>query len=175
MFIKIPVADRELLKDYAQRFVEHKKDSKVKQESKHKTPLELNLKGFTAEYIFKKYMGVPFSWDFNPNYEVEDICLQYKDVNYVCDVKSSIYRVNGRLVLGVVDRVLEKHIKEKNVQAFIAVRVAQDCTGGEVLGIVTLKKFCRHKFMHTFDTPVPCMDLKYLTPITEDFKVALCG
>lgn len=132
MKITLDPIEREKIRDYAERFLEHKRGRDNFRCSAY-GDLTCDLIGFTGEYIVHKYFGKPFDWDFSKKKVQRDIVILYKDKALGCDVKSSFIADELRVPQWLLD--------QPNIDAFILVKVERGFSGGEILGIISKKKF----------------------------------
>ena len=130
--IKLDIIEQGKIRDYAERFLEHKKKG-ISYRYSNYNDLTLDMLGFTGEYIVHKYFGKPFNWEFEKKKVQEDIVILYKDKALGCDVKSSFIADELRVPQWLLD--------QPNIDAFILVKVKRDFSGGEILGIISKKKF----------------------------------
>lgn len=161
MVIHLTEIEQQKIRDYAEKFSEHKKGKSVKQGSA--SGLEYDLLGFTGEYIVHKLFNKPFQWEFDKKQRFDDIVLLYKDKAIVCDIKSS-YTANEL-------RVARWHIDNpdygENVDAYILVKVNKEFDGGEVMGIISKKKFREVAQLKMYNTACYCVNRNKLSNLDE--------
>jgi hypothetical protein len=132
MKIKLDSSEQSKIRDYAERMLEHKgRESSFKQSNYD--DLTMDLMGYTGEYIVHKYFGMHFNWEFEKKKVQEDIIILYQDKALGCDIKSSFIADELRVPKWLLD--------QPDIDAFILVRVERDFSGGEILGIISKKKF----------------------------------
>jgi hypothetical protein len=159
--IQLTKSEQTKIRDYAERFLEHKKGQSRKQGGA--SDIEYDLLGFTGEYIVHKYFNKPFEWDFDKRKRFDDIVLLHNDKAIVCDIKSS-YSANEL-------RVARWHIDNPkyagNVDAYILVRVNEELDGGEIRGIISKKKFKEVAQLKMYRTACYCVNRNKLSPLDE--------
>lgn len=151
--------EKEKIYRYALEFLEHKEGKSIKQGSG--SDFEYDLLGFTAEYIAHKQLGIPFNWNFDRKYRLDDIV--FKDKNgrsYVGDVKGSYYSN-------------ELHISKwkwndlEKIDALLLVTVSRDFWSGRIIGIISSKRFKTLAKLKTYNSEMYCVDAKYLTKVED--------
>ena len=157
--IKLTQTEQKKIRDYAERFLEHKK-GKGKKQGKGDA-LEYDILGFTGEYIVHKYFNKPFLWDFDKKKRYDDIVLLYNDKAITCDVKSS-YSANELIV---ARWHIDGDKKADNVDAYILVKVTKEFDGGEIMGVISKKRFIEIAELKMYHSACYCVSKDELSSI----------
>lgn len=157
--IKLSKEEQDKIKDYAIRFAEHKKGKDRKQGNGD--GLKYNIMGFTGEYIVHKRFGKEFRWDFDKKKRFDDIVLEWAGRKIVCDIKSSF--------TGDELRVARWHIDNpdfgENVDAYILVKVSKELDSGEVVGIISKRRFKEIAELKMYNTACYCVSSSELSSV----------
>jgi len=156
--LKLTQAEQKKIEDYAQRFLEHKKGKSLKQSSA--SELEIDLIGFTGEYIVHEYFGKQFNWDFDKKQRFDDIVLLYKDKAVVCDIKGSYSDYELRVPKWQIDED-----KDRGIDIYILVSIEEDFSGGDIIGIVSKKVFKKQAVLKKYNSECYCLGSEYLSSI----------
>jgi hypothetical protein len=156
--LKLTQVEIEKIKDYAQRFLEHKEGKSVK--IGEKDDLYYDIMGFTGEFLVHKHFGREFEWGFDREQRFDDIVLLYKDKGVVCDVKSSLTDRELRVPKWQIDED-----RDRGIDAYILVDLEEDFTGGEIVGIVSKDKFKSLAELKKNNTECYCLDSMHLSSL----------
>jgi len=160
MVIHLTEIEQQKIREYAEKFLKHKEGAGMKQGSA--SALEYDILGFTGEYIVHKQFGKPFQWEFDKVKRFDDIALLYKDTAVVCDVKSNYGGRELRIPKWQIDED-----KDRGIDAYILVRVNKNFTSGEVIGVISKKRFKEIAKLKTYNTECYCVSDSDLSDISE--------
>jgi hypothetical protein len=158
--LKLTQAEIEKIKEYAERFLEHKEGKSMKVGDKG--DLYYDRLGFTGEYLVHKHFNKQFEWDFDKKQRFDDIVLFYGDRVVTCDVKSSVSATELRVPKWQIDED-----RDRGIEIYILVDVYNDLDGGEIVGIISKTRFKKLAELKKYNSECYCMGSEYLSSIDE--------
>lgn len=92
----------------------------------------------------------------------DDIVLYYMDRKVVCDVKSTFTGYELRVSKWQIDEG-----RDRGVDVYILVQVDKDFTGGEIIGMVSKKRFSDISELKSYSTECYCLSKDDLTSVEK--------
>jgi len=156
--IDLTVEEQEKIRDYAERMFDFKSGQEDKKQGDG-DGLMYDKMGYTAEYMVHKLFERDFGWDFVEGKIEGDITLKCEMIDVVCDIKGSFQDRYLRVPKWQIEN------KVSILDAYIFVHLKEDFTGGEIVGLISRKRFKEKAELKTYTTECYSLDTKHLKSV----------